>query len=378
MERKLRRVSIISLAETTEQPIRSHAHAPGSMMGRVRGAVRGVLFPALSRPEPAPAVPLWVRLVVALATGALGYVMVSRGLAATPNLLAKDFTWAWRAARALQLGHDPYQVIQITGRFPFSAPFFYPLPTALISLPVASLHPVRAGALFFGASSALLGFAASRDGLSRLLVFGSAPYVMAAANVQWSPLIMAAALLPTAMGLAIAKPNLGLAAFIYRPSWRGVAGGTLLVAISLVVLPRWPLEWLATFGQLPQHAPPIARTGGFLLLLALYRWRTPEGRLLAALACVPQVFYFYDQLLLWLVPRSTKMMLALTASSWLAWAGWWRVRPATGNGLASAEPFVLLLVYAPALLIALFQSYASPREVAAPREPVGASPATIA
>ena len=324
------------------------------------------------------AVPAPVRLAVAVAAGLFGYVLVSSGLSATPNLLAKDFTWAWRAARALTLGHDPYEVIRATGPFPFSAPFFYPLPAAIIALPVAPLHPIPAGATFFAVSSALLGFALTRDRLWPLIIFGSPPYLMAAANVQWSPLVTAAALLPGAMALAIVKPNLGLAAFAYRPSWRAVASGAVLVAVSLAVLPRWPVEWLATFRELPQHAPPIARTGGVLLVLALYRWRVPEGRLLAVLACVPQVFYFYDQLLLWLIPRSAKALLALTASSWAAWAGWWAVRPATGNGLPSAEPFVLLLVYAPALLITVFQSYAPAREAAATERPAEMASATIA
>lgn len=331
-----------------------------------------------ARPQPPRApVPLPVRIVVAVAAGLLGYVLVSTGLSATPNMLAKDFTWAWRAARALLLGHDPYQVIQATGRFPFSAPFFYPLPAAIVALPVAALHPIRAGALFFGASSALLGFALTRERLAPLIVFASPAYLMAAANVQWSPLVMASTLLPGAMALAVVKPNLGLAAFAYRPSWRAIAGGAVFIAISLAILPRWPLEWLATFSQLPQHAPPIARTGGFLLLLALYRWRVPEGRLLVALACVPQVFYFYDQLLLWLLPRSTKLLLALTASSWVAWAGWWAVRPPTGHGMPSAEPFLLLLVYAPALLITLFQSYAPARDATAVEGPAAAGRATI-
>ncbi|MFL5574857.1 MAG: hypothetical protein ACJ79S_02660 [Gemmatimonadaceae bacterium] len=315
------------------------------------------VLPRKAHPAPAPptAVPLPVRVVTALVAGALAYGLVWSPLHANAHFVAKDYTWPWRAARVLLQGHDPYQVIQSTGPFPFSSPFFYPLPAALVSVPFAPLPPERAGALFFGVSTALLAFGVTRDGLWRLLVFTAAPFFMAAANTQWSPLLAAGALLPGLQWVAAAKPTIGLAAFSYRPSRWGIIGGAILVAISFAVLPDWVAGWRAAIAQTPHHAPPALRLrlGGFLLLLALCRWRTPEGRLLTTIACVPQVLYFYDQFLLWLAPRTWRQMLALSACSWLGVIGWWIFRPPTGSGVPAAAPFVMGFVYLPALVLVM-------------------------
>jgi hypothetical protein len=61
------------------------------------------------------------------------------------------------------------------------------------------------------------------------------------------------------------------------------------------------------------HVAPVLRPGGWLLLLALIRWRTPEGRLLAALACVPQTGGLYDTLPLFLTIRHRAQGYALAA-----------------------------------------------------------------
>jgi hypothetical protein len=326
-----------------------------------------------SSPSDAPKIRLPVRLAIAALLGDFGYALVWTALQANPRFLAKDFTWPWRAARAIAAGYDPYQVIQTTGPFPFSSPFFYPLPAALVALPLAPLPADRAGAVFFGISVALLAFAVTRDSFGRLLLFTSAPFFMAAANTQWSPLLMAAALLPNVQGILAAKPTVGLAAFVYRPSWRGVIGGAILVAISFAILPRWPLEWREALAATPDHAAPILRFGAPVLLLALRRWRTPEGRLLATMGCVPQVMYFYDQLMLFLVPRGWRGMLALSASSWIAWIWWWRVRPAEGGGLDAAEPMVMALIYVPALIVLLAEGRSAVRRSSTEEQPVGVS-----
>jgi len=57
---------------------------------------------------------------------------------------------------------------------------------------------------------------------------------------------------------------------------------------------------------------------GFVGLAGLLRWRTPEGRILAAMTLAPSSAWFYDQLFLMLVARTWKQSLVLGALSWVA------------------------------------------------------------
>lgn len=309
----------------------------------------------LKAPLPPPAVGLRTRAGIALAIGVGAGALVYVGLSDVPAFLAKDFTWPWRAARALLQGHDPYEVIRATGPFPFSSAFFYPLPAALVAVPFAPFAPAVAGALFFGLSSALLAFGLTRQALWPLLAFTSAPFMMTAANAQWSPVIMAAALLPGIQWLIVAKPNLGIAAFVFRPSFTGLIGGAGLILISFLILPPWVAGWRSALAEAPHHLPPLVRFGGPLLLLAALAWRSRQGRVLLAMSFVPQVLYFYDQLLLWLVPRSWRTMLILSITSWIGWFYWWQTRPPEGSGLQAAERAIMLTLYLPALVICLLE-----------------------
>src|SRR5215208_2674097 len=164
------------------------------------------------------------RVVSALALGGWGAFITYFTMASHPQHLAKDFSYPWRAARILLQGHDPYQVMQPTGPYPFIVGLFYPLPAAILVLPVAPLRPEIAGAIFIGLSSALLGWGVLRDCPHRLPLFLSAPFIQAAILGQWSPILTAAALMPSLQFVAAAKPTVGLAAWLYRPSWRGIVG----------------------------------------------------------------------------------------------------------------------------------------------------------
>jgi hypothetical protein len=315
------------------------------------------------RPSPAPSRstsiftgrPLQPRERVALAFligvgAAVGAFIV---FASQPEFLAKDFTYPWRAARALLGGDDPYRVIRPGGPYPFESVFPYPLPAAIVTIPFALLRVEVGGALFFGLSAGAMAYALSRDGMGRFWVFCSAPFGMALALGQWSPLMVAAALLSPLSWALACKPTLGAALFAYRPSRRTAVLGAVLVAASLVVMPRWPAEWLGAVFEGPHHRAPIARPLGVLALAAFIRWRSPEGRLVGLMACVPQNLYFYDQLPLWLAARSGRASFALTVASWLAYAG---TRLNCRSELfcgREAEPWVLGLIYLPATLLVL-------------------------
>ncbi len=126
----------------------------------------------------------------------------------------------------------------------------------------------------------------------------------------------------------------------------------LLLIVSLVLWPHWPADWLQALTHTPHHRAAIVRPFGFLALLALIRWRTPEGRLVAVLACVPQVFFFYDQLPLALTARTGRQLLLLWGSpgSHGDHLGTCTHRPAC---VEFAEPLILPFLYLPALVLVL-------------------------
>jgi hypothetical protein len=116
-----------------------------------------------------------------------------------------------------------------------------------------------------------------------------------------------------------------LAVFAARPTRAALAGATALLAVSLVLMPSWPREWiwalhhtsLGTTGGTPYFSP-IGTAGGALSALALLRWRRPEARLVFALACVPQTPLLYETVPLFLVPATITEGGVLWLGSWVA------------------------------------------------------------
>lgn len=292
------------------------------------------------------------QVILAIAIGCWGAFIAYFSMRSHAMHLAKDFSFPWRAARILLDGNDPYQVIQATGPYPFNVRFFYPLPAALIALPLARLRPEIAGGIWIGVSSALLAWGVLRTAPHRLWMFASAPFIQAAILGQWSPIITAAALTPSLQFLLAGKPTTGFAAWIYRPSWRGVIGGILLVLLAFLVQPNWLSEWRAAMPSTTRYRGPALTLMGAFLFLALLRWRRREGRLFMALALAPQLPVFYEQLLLWLVPSSRWRSLSLTLCSWVGYLAWYPHRMSSQQN-EFAFPWMLFTIYAPALVFLL-------------------------
>jgi hypothetical protein len=240
-----------------------------------------------------------------------------------------------------------------TQAWPLPDPLFYPLPALLLTTPLAWLSLPVAGAVFMGISSALLAWLVTREGPWRLWMFGSASFFMACKVGQWSPLVMAVAFLPSAGFLAAMKPNLGLALLAYRPTLRAVLGCVAVGLLSFVVLPSWLVGWHANTSLLVGHPPPVLTPARALVLLALLRWRRPEARLLFAIACVPQLLFFADQLPLFLIPKTRREMKALTLCSATGFFVWY-IRFADNPAyVLAAAPYVILSSYLPCLVMIL-------------------------
>jgi hypothetical protein len=168
-----------------------------------------------------------------------------------------------------------------------------------------------------------------------------------------------------------AKPTVGLALFAGWPSRWALYGGISIVALSLLLLPHWPAEWMASVGSTPQYLAPVQRPGGALLLLAFLRWRQPEGRMLGVLALVPHTAGLYESLPLLLVPQSGRRFAALMALEYVAATLAYTVlNPGNLAGMLDAAwPYFLILVYLPCLWMVLKQPTLPPLADEVPPEP---------
>ena len=286
---------------------------------------------------------------IGLAAGAINFALF-------PLHHGGDFVQFHYHARTWLSGRDPY-----AGGFPIMRgtrmipePLFYPFPTLLAVAPFALLSVRVATATFVGVLAGLLAFGVIRRCPERLPLFLGAGFLVALVLGQWSPLITATLVLPVLSWMAVLKPNIGLATTAAKPSWLGVLGGGLLLIGTLAIQPNWPAEWIRNLHSMPGHPAPLFAPGGALILIALSRWRTVEARLLVAMACVPQLLYFADQLPLWLIPRTRRESILLSATSAAAWAGALIMATNAGRQPAfSSERFVLAGVYLPCLWMVL-------------------------
>jgi hypothetical protein len=254
------------------------------------------------------------RLTIAITIGLI--VTIYYYLTTDATLLAADFTWAWRGARLLLVGANPYHDPTIGSGHPYpaDAPLFYPLPALLFAIPVALLPAPTAGALFFGIASGLLAFCLTQESYTRLPIFLSLPFWNALQVTQWSPLIAAAVLSAPLLPLALAKPTIGFAAFIARPTRRGLLLSLAVLGVSLVILPTWPNDWWRNVQGTVRPIPLLTLPLGPLLLLAVRYLRNWRGRLLLGMAIAPQ--FSYDMLPIGLIPTTFVESLGWALLSW--------------------------------------------------------------
>ncbi|MEP7226619.1 MAG: hypothetical protein ABI785_04605 [Gemmatimonadales bacterium] len=244
---------------------------------------------------------------------AIGFVLGSRFLL---YVLAPDrhtdFDLLYSAATQLLRGENPYRIA--TQWFP------YPLPAALLAVPFTAIPLELARPIF----DVLVGWAFvyalwRHRGPFALFAVLSGAYLFAMWNGQTTPLMVAASLVPALGFLLAVKPNTSAPLWVARPSQMAFWGMGAFVILSLWVLPSWPREWWAALQQdATQALPPILRPFGLILLFAVLRWRLPEGRLLLAIAFIPQNILPHELVSLAIIPASLFEMGMFVGGSWIA------------------------------------------------------------
>jgi hypothetical protein len=288
---------------------------------------------------------------------ALALVLVCRLLAAAwLPIQAGDFELLYASAIRLLQGETPYQVG--LSWVP------YPLPAVLLVLPFTVLPVELARPVF----DVLVGWALAYAlwkyrGPYALLALLSGSYLFALFYGQPAPLMVAASLIPALGFLLAVRPQTSVALWVARPAWGALAGVVGFVTLSLM-LPTWPRDWWMTLPlDYSAWAPPILRPLGALVLLGALRWRLPEGRLLLALAFLPQTTLPYELIALALIPKSWGEMALYAAGSWIAVADATGVLqlPAIGAMPLTGWTVMLFAGYIPMLFLVLRRPSGRPR-----------------
>jgi len=311
-----------------------------------------------------------------LIVGAIAATLVGHALARGP--FASDFDQLWVAGRALLSGSDPYAAVA-SAHINLGYPLYYPLPAVILTLPLALLPLTTARLGFAIACGFIAGFGLQRLGLYALLVVLSPLFQTPIIQGQIAPALAGAAMVPTLGFMLAAKPTIGLALWLSRPSRRAAIGALALVALTVLLWPWWPRAWVDAIRLAPHIVPPIMRPGGVLLLLGALRWRRPEGRLLAAWAFVPHTEAIYDLTPLILVAASAADALALVACSWVTLVAHFMLRQPGVDlsvSIAGQWPVTLALLYIPALILVLARPNRAPQEARA--QPIQPLPAKYA
>ncbi len=265
---------------------------------------------------------------------------------------SSDFDLLYDMAGRLLRGDEVY---------PSGTPsFLYPFPAVLLGVPFRAIPLWLARPVF----DVLVGWAFvyalwKYRGPYALLALVSGAYLFALARGQTTPLMVAASLVPALGFLLAVKPNTSLALWVARPSWPPILGVSLFLALSLAVQPTWPFEWwMAVPADTAHFVPIVMRPLGALLLLAALRWYTPAGRLLLAIACIPQTTLPYELVALALIPANSVQMAVYVAGTWIAVAAATGQLP-FGHGLADWSTIgwrvTLIAVYLPMLALVLLQ-----------------------
>lgn len=266
---------------------------------------------------------LRARLAAAALVGAFGATVTLVDVARFPGILT-DLDQTHAAARFLSEGRDPYALIGPGREWPLLFPYYYPLTAPLVTWPLHELTRVAARAVFVGLSAALLAFGLTRDGFHRLAIFAAPAFVACAKLAQWTPLLAVPLAFPWLGFVLAAKPNVGLvvlaAARTLRDALVMAVTAMAVTVLSLILWPGWVHGWRTSIAGATHVMPTVLLPGGFLLLPAGLCWRDWRGRLLLALAIIPQTPGLVAGFVAFLIPQTFRGVAALGVLSFIPYA----------------------------------------------------------
>lgn len=316
---------------------------------------------------------LGIALGVAFVTGLIAFVRYR----VHPDWTT-DFDQMWYAARALLGGQDPYEAVGPGRAFDWPWELYYPLPAVLVSTPLALLPLGLARVAFSAIGGFVVGYAIAPQWRSRWPILLSMAFFSAISRNQWSPFVLAAAWVPIAGAVVALKPNVGLITLAVqdrRALTISIGGALALVAASFAVRPDWLATWLTLVRGAPNKEVAALQPLGFLLLFALFAWRSVEGRALVAMSVVPHTPSLYDLLPVFIATRTARQALGVAVLTHvLHWSvlalGPYPDRDSAFAMIARGEVVVVLL---PVLALVLAQAWREYRQLQPP--PIDAPPA---
>lgn len=267
------------------------------------------------------------RLVAAFGIGTAAAIVSGLHVANTfHRFQVGDFTPIYVGAQAMLKGADPYAAVAARTDLWLHL-LFYPYPALVIIAPLLTLPMQLAATAFIAFGSAWLAYVVTREAWWPLWIFAGAGFFQSVLSVQWTPLLIAAALAGPSAGLALAvKPTYALPLLAMQSRIRAIllaAGvGIGLVLVSLLIAPHWPSWYARTVRESPirgEYISPAFTWLGLPLWLALLRWRSWQSRLLLGMAITPLNAWTYSHLPLLLVARTRQQLALLALASWVAY-----------------------------------------------------------
>ncbi|HUQ18635.1 MAG TPA: hypothetical protein VM099_03390 [Gemmatimonadaceae bacterium] len=237
----------------------------------------------------------------------------------TMHLERSDLSQVLFGARAILHGANPYNLIGPGLAFDLKWGGVYPATAYVATIPLSFLSDIVASSAFVGVSTFILAFSSTKDSWHRLPLFPSIAFASSVQFAQWSIFMTSILFLPWLALIAAIKPQSAIpivtASANKRTMLFAIAGGVVLLILSLILLPGWPRDWIDTVRASSQLRPPILRLGGFLIAFVLLRWRRSEAWLVFLMACMPQTWAWYNVLPLLVIATTYKEAAVLSIIS---------------------------------------------------------------